>query len=807
MGKTYRILQAATEIVFPGHKGAALEHCWAIQRRWRVTIGSSAIRFASALVFLTVMLSEPAAWAADPRAFLTLSVNGIDCGSVIAIVRTSDVLLPLEDLEKAGLNLSSAKREAIGNDTFVSLASLAPAFRYEFDQRSLSIKVTASADSFKPTLLDIALGAPPDMEFRSDPAGFVNYSLTTSNFDSVSGFFEGGVTVDHLLFYSGLSFDMSSLVRGLTNIVWDDRVNLRRLTLGDVALNAPVLGGGPFIGGFTLQKNFSLNPYFIQFPTQTISGSVTSPSTAYIYRNGVLIKEVQLAPGQFNLQQIPGLSGVSNTQVVIQNAFGGSQTINAPFYVGATLLQPGLSSYQYSIGELRNNLGTSSWAYGPLALSASHSIGVTSWFTPGYRLEATRDLISGGPQVTVGSSFGVAQMALAASEDRQQGGSGAAASFLYQYISPQFGVDTQVKWMSPHYSNLSQSPSIDRLIVQTNSSISYSFGKASVSLQHIYARSRDTETGGSTLHQLVASMFLTLSERFNLSVTLGHALPGNQLPANQAFVALNYYLGNATTATTSYAHEQSESTAIGSLQKSLPFGPGYGYLLQAQGGSSGSPQQAAIVQYQTDKGYYEGNYYHLGDQSSGTLTVAGGIIGIGDRLFLTRPVQNGFALVRVPGASNVECEWSNQSIGTTDRAGDCLYPNLLPYFGNQLGINDKDIPLNFSVGATQKTVAVPYRGGTVISFPVHQIHQVIGNLVVMDGNKQIIPANGQLTLSSKPQQISPIGDGGAFYFEDIPVGTIKALVEYKDGTCSFDMVVPEFKEPLHKMETVTCRTH
>jgi outer membrane usher protein len=781
-----------------------LEHSSAIQRRSRVSTGSSAIRFASALAFLLLAISGPAAWAADQRAFLTLSVNGVDCGTVMSVLRKSDVLLPLDDLKKAGLSISGGQSETIGTDTFISLASLAPAFRYEFDQKNLTISVTASVSSFRPTNLDIALGAPPDMEFRSDPGGFFNYSVTTTNFDSVSGFFESGVTIDHLLFYSGLSLTMSDLVRGLTNVVRDDRLNLRRLTVGDIALNAPVLGGGPFIGGLTLQKNFSLNPYFIQFPTQSISGSVMAPSTAYVYRNGVLIKQLQLAPGQFNLQQIPGLSGVSNTQVVIRNAFGGSQVINAPFYVGATLLQPGLNSYQYSIGELRNNLATSSWAYGPLALSASHSVGVTSWLTPGYRLEATSNLISGGPQITVGSSLGVAQLALAASKDPQQGGSGAAASFLYSYISPLFGVDTQLQWMSPHYSNLSLLPSINRPIMQTNSSINYTLGKASFGLQHIYSRSRNTETDGSTLHQILASLSLAVGERGNLSVTLGHALPGNQLPANQAFVALSYYLGNVTTATVSYSHEQSASTGIGSLQRSLPFGPGYGYFVQAQGGSSGTSQQATILQYQTDKGYYEGDYNHLDGQHTGSLTAAGGIIGIGDRIFLTRPVENGFAVVRAPGAANVECEWSNQSVGKTDRAGDCLYPNLLPYFGNQLGINDKDIPLNFSVGATQKTVAVPYRGGAVVSFPVHRIHQIMGQVMVMYGSNRMIPTNGQLTVSSKPPQISPIGDDGAFYFEDIPVGTLKALVEYKNGTCSFDIVVPDFKEPLHKMGMVTC---
>ena len=585
--------------------GAAVGYGLAIQRVRRFANRSSAISLAGALLFLVGASSGPCAWAGDPRAFLALSVNGIDCGTVIAVVRSADVLLPLDDLKKAGLSLSAAKTETIGGDSFVSLASLAPDFHYDFDQRSLSIKVTASATSFKSTDMDLALGAPPDLEFKSDPAGFLNYSLTTTNFNSLSGFFEGGVTVDHLLFYSGLTLQMSNLVRGLTNVVWDDRVNLRRLTLGDIALNAPVLGGGPFIGGLTLQKNFSLNPYFIQFPTQNISGSVTSPSTAYVYRNGVLINELQLAPGQFNLQQIPGLSGVSNTQVVIRNAFGGSQTINAPFYVGATLLEPGLNSYQYSIGELRDNLSTSSWNYGPLAFSASHSVGITSWFTPGYRLEGTKDLISGGPQVTAGSWFGVAQMALAASHDRQHG-SGAAASLLYQYLSPRFGVDTQLQWMSPHYSNLSLQSQFNRPIVQTNSSLSYTLGKASLGLQHIYARSRDAQadtSGASTLHQLLASLSVAIGERVNLSVTLGHALPGNQLPANQAFVALSYYLGNDTSATMSYAHEQAESTAIGSLQRNLPFGPGYGYMVQAQGGSSSSPQQVAILQYQTDKNY------------------------------------------------------------------------------------------------------------------------------------------------------------------------------------------------------------
>ena len=447
-------------------------------------------------------------------------------------------------------------------------------------------------------------------------------------------------------------------------------------------------------------------------------------------------------------------------------------------------------------------MGNSSWRYGPLALSANHSIGITSWLTPGYRLEATESSVSGGPQVTLGFPFGQAQFVAAGSDD--QGQSGAAASFLYQYISPQFGADSEVQWMSPHYSNLSESPAMDRPIVQTNSSATYAFKTVSIGLQHIYAQDRNNDGGQSVFNQISTSMLWAITQRLNLSVTLAHSLPNNQIPANEAFVALSYALNDSTTATVSYTDQQSQSSAVGSLQRNLPYGPGYGYLLQAQGGQNGQQQEAALLQYQTDKGYYQANYYRQDNQDFGSATLAGGIIGIGRRLFLTRPVENGFALVRVPGVKDVECEWSNQSVGVTDGAGDCLYPNLLPYYGNQLGINDRDVPLNYSIGATQKIIAVPYRGGAIVGFPVHKLHQVVGKLVVIEGGKRVAVANGQLTVYAKPEQTSPIGSGGDFYFQDLPTGSFKAQMVYKAGTCSFEIVVPEFDEPLHKMGTLAC---
>ena len=86
-------------------------------------------------------------------------------------------------------------------------------------------------------------------------------------------------------------------------------------------------------------------------------------------------------------------------------------------------------------------------------------------------------------------------------------------------------------------------------------------------------------------------------------------------------------------------------------------------------------------------------------------------MAIGGSIHATRPVDESYGLIRVPGVSGVRGYLSNQEVGRTDRRGDLLVPNLLPYYGNRLGINDKDIPMDHDIGTTELTIAPPFRGG------------------------------------------------------------------------------------------------
>src|SRR5271155_964593 len=353
-------------------------------------------------------VSAPAALpSSDQRAILTLIVDDDDHGETEAIVRDKDILVSVADLEKAGMHSLGGTREVVYGKEMVSLDSLAPAITYKFDDQNLNLMISVGANKLKAHDLNLGLHPPAGMEFRADTSAFFNYSSILTGLSVWNGFFESGVSYKGILFYSGLNASTggNAVTRGLTNITYDDQPDMRRTMLGDTAVTSGILGSTELLGGLSVAKDFSLDPYFLRSPTQDVAGILTTPSTVNVYRNGVLIKQEYLPPGSFNLNNIPGQVGQGNTQVVIRDALGNTRQINTPYYLGSQLLTEGLSDYDYGIGFDRNNLN-SSFTYGEPSLSAYHLYGLTNWLTVGGRLEAQHNLISGGPTVPVGSFLG-----------------------------------------------------------------------------------------------------------------------------------------------------------------------------------------------------------------------------------------------------------------------------------------------------------------------------------------------------------------------------------------------------------------
>jgi outer membrane usher protein len=159
----------------------------------------------------------------------------------------------------------------------------------------------------------------------------------------------------------------------------------------------------------------------------------------------------------------------------------------------------------------------------------------------------------------------------------------------------------------------------------------------------------------------------------------------------------------------------------------------------------------------------------------------------------------------VPGVRDVTTLWSNQEVGVTDRRGDYLVPNLLPYYGNQISIDEDDIPLDYGIERSARVIAVPYRGGAVVDFPVRRLQQVVGTVLLEHTGRREPASPGELVVqSAEAERRSPLGINGEFYFENLPAGHYEAWVESARGRCDFSLDVPESTGPLLKIGELVC---
>jgi outer membrane usher protein len=213
-----------------------------------------------------------------------------------------------------------------------------------------------------------------------------------------------------------------------------------------------------------------------------------------------------------------------------------------------------------------------------------------------------------------------------------------------------------------------------------------------------------------------------------------------------------------------------------------------------------------VARYQTKYGRYEVRQEQTAGEANTTVTAAGSIVGIGGGVYASRPVQDSFALVRIPGVEGVRAFASHQEVGKTGRKGDLLVPDLQAYYGNILGVADGDIPLQYSVPDVGQTVALPYRGGAVAEFGVQKVQRVVGVITVGRDNEDRIPAYGDITVTAKGREFnSPIGSSGKFYFEDLAAGTHSAVVRDTAGNeCSFTITVPSSDGTIVNLGALRC---
>lgn len=753
-------------------------------------------------------IAPPTVSAASPhadKAILQLIVNEVDKGEVLALLRSGDVLIRAAELDAAGIRSLDGTREFIGKEAYVSLSSLAPTVTYVFDEKALALHLRNRSTAQSKTTLDLTPTAPPGTIYSEDTSLFLNYAAATKGFNTYDAFGEAGLSVKgHLLTSTVSRTEDGRIVRGLSNLTINDRDNLTRWIIGDSFASSGALGGSAFIGGINVARNFTLDPYYFFFPRPGFTGTALTPSTVSVYSDGGLLRQETVAPGQFNLQNLPVANGYRVNRVVIRDIFGRETEIASPFYLSTRVLQTGVSEYNFNAGARRNNIGGSSWGYDSPVVLARYRVGVTDNITPGANLEADAHVVNGGMRMTAKSSFGEMDVSLAGSRENGQGGS--AGSLTYSFLQRWFSIGANVRSMSARYATVSLPSTADRSKVDVTGFIGVPIGpRVNVNLDATYSQLRDAG--------IVERIGLSGNVRITDNLSLFSANSWSQQSAQSGsasrttsydiFVGLSYFFGNNTTGNLFTEQQKGHSWEGMRVQKSLPVGPGLGYRVE---GTTGDDSHGlGQVQYQGQYGRYEALYDSSIKQPS--FAVSGGIVALGGSVHATRVVDDGFALIRAPGVPGMRGYVNNQEIGQTDSRGELIVPNnLISYYGNRISINDQDVPLDYRVDATEKTVAAPFRGGAVVVFPVIHLQIITGTLTVETAGAISIPAYGRLIVTVADQTVeSPIGKRGEFYLENVPAGKHSAVIENQEKMCHVTLDIPASAEPFLKLGQVPCQ--
>ncbi|HEX9163807.1 MAG TPA: fimbria/pilus outer membrane usher protein [Thermoanaerobaculia bacterium] len=741
-------------------------------------------------------------------------MNGGAAGEKLVALSGDDVAMRRGDLEQLGLGGTMWNRlvtfgrlvhvpAPIEGEDAVSLKSLSPLLTYVLNQENLTLDLTVKPELLQPTVVEGRTARPTDIEYARDHTGFFNYSVSSPSMRSVTLFGEAGATIGSGLLYTGFSRGVGGhLVRGLTNYTYDDLKRLRRFTGGDAVVATESLGGSALITGVTVSRNFGLDPYFLRFPALNLAGTALTPSQVDVYVNGILVGRHDVPPGPFQLRDVPVAAGAGTTQIVVRDAFGRQTTASTNYYYATNLLNRGLSEYLYSAGVIRQDLGVRSFSTGDPAAVAFHRIGVSDALTLGGRAEASRQLFSGGPIVDFRTPIG--EWRVAGSMSADHGRNGSAGELGYRFISRRYGFGASLRRLSDAYSTISMHPADDRPLLDATvfGSLSGRIGSLTAQWQKLDMRDAD-DSSRTTL-----GVSVPVGSRVAMLASAS-AVNENGRHHNEYFAGASLNFGNATTGSISFENRgDGHYDTIADIERALPVGTGFGYRLQTQVADTGDRTDVGLFSYQTRFGRYEIGEAASGSDRRPTLTASGGVVFAGRSLQFALPIQESYALVEVPGVSDVRVYASNQLVGRTDSRGFLLVPNLLAYYGNPLHIEDKDVPMTYEVAGVEKTVAPPYRGGAVVVFPVKQHRSIAGKLAISRGAQRVMPSLGTLTVKSGGTTLdSPIGRNGEFYLEDLPAGTYNALIEWADGQCSFNLSIPGGQGDIVNLGDVVCSQH
>lgn len=797
-------------------------------RRGKVACAVAACLVAAGAQALELKLTRTLAGPASPAAprdeptqplIVALTINSVPRGEKFVHVTADGALfVRAADLEGLVTLPPGVPARDIEGERHV-LASAIPGARVRLDEKTLVAEVSFPPELLPRQAFDLTRRPAPAEALPASRSALLNYRL---GYFGTSG---GGRGVVSLATEAAVAFDGwllrnqsthasspdgSTGVRLETQLVRDDRANLRRWIVGDAFLPGLPLGSGAPFAGLTFAKAYNLDPFVSRQPGAGFRGTAEFPSQVDFYVGNTLVMRQRIEPGPFEISNFNYYGGRQDVRVVVRDIFGRERTVEYPFYFAPQGLAAGLHDYSYQVGALREGFGTRSAEYSRPAFSAFHRYGVDDRLTLGLRAEGTSRQFNGGPDVVLRSErFGILAAGASASRDRDAEGHAWFLSHAFQLreFSSQLTLQRHSPGYVPVYADFA--PLLPRS--DYNAVVGYaSPGLGSVNLG--FAR---RESDPDPLSRTVSlSYSRPIGGLGSILATWRREL--GERGGYDLFVGLQLLLDGKHAVNASHTRDllggRTESLQV---SRETPRGTGVAYSVNLQRREDEQGTQRTVnprLEWHSRYGTVSGEAISVSSPGAGTSTaynvaLAGAVVAAGGHVAASRSIADSFAVVQLaPALAGVRVYENSQEVGRTDEAGRVLLPNVASYSSNFASINDRDVPIEFSIDRVGATFSPSFRSGSVVEFKVARVQGFTGRLRWRAGGEERGLEYHLVTLSAGGKAIEiPTAGGGDFYLENLPAGRHRARVVIEGKPCEFDLVVPESADALVPLGDVfTC---
>lgn len=712
-----------------------------------------------AVTVLAAAAPAPAMAQAVRELYLEVTLNGAPTGLVLGFTQGPEGLRSkVENLSQLGLDPALF---GLGKKAEFALAE-ARGLRYHFDQAAQTLSLTVDDALRAPT--QIATGQA--RELMTPPSTGRGVLL---NYQVYSQFGQAGrLAAQHELRYFSeggvIVTTGTATLRGegrrFTRLdsYWtrSDPMTLRTLQAGDFITNSLTWSRALRLGGFQWRKNFELRPDLLTYPMPTLRGSAVVPSAVSLYVNGMRQIEAEVPSGPFVIEQVTGLNGAGQANIVTQDELGRTITATLPLYVDTRMLGEGLSEFSVEGGFLRRSYGARSFDYAKSpAVSASLRHGWREPITLEAHGEAGPGLVNAGTGALVRlGQVGVVSGSIAASAGAERG---VQASAGYQYISAGFSVDAFTTRRSQHYADLSSAEGTPPPLRTNRLSLNFTLPRGqSTGMSYI----------GLEVPRLprarIAAMAYSVSILRRAYLSLSAYRDLDKRDARGFSLNFSVPLGERTSASATAGRQDGRSTRNIVLGRTPDYGGGIGWALQS-GGVAGGRYQQAQLQYLGSAGQVTVLGQHQGQTSVFAVDASGALVMMDGTVAPARQVGASFALVHT-GKPDLPVMHENRELGRTNRRGYLLVPNLVPYTNNLLSIDTSQLPADTRILADSLT-AVPQRlAGVLVRFPVERY--AAATVILYERAGKPIPA-GTVVLNSATGQQTVVGYDGMTFVDHL----------------------------------------